>query len=75
MNFEKIIANFFIQYRGIDFDGSTVGLAPIGVICSLGSCAVNQVGVMFTRNLIGFLLKGLNSNCRLISLGDDLWNK
>ena len=75
MNFEKIIASFFIQYRGIDFDGSTVGLAPIGVICSIGSCAVNQVGVMFITNLIDFLLKGLNFNYLLIYLGDDLRNK
>ncbi|XP_057305646.1 zinc metalloproteinase-disintegrin-like EoMP06 [Hydractinia symbiolongicarpus] len=27
---------------GIDFEGSLVGLAGIGVICSEGSCAVNQ---------------------------------
>lgn len=67
--------SFFIQNRGIDFVGSTVGLAPIGVICSLGSCAVNQVGITFATNLIGFLLKGLNFNCLLISLGDDLRNK
>lgn len=59
MNFEKIIANFFIQYRGIDFDGSTVGLAPIGVICSLGSCAVNQVGVMFTKKCDRFSFTGI----------------
>lgn len=35
--------SFLMIFRKTDFTGSVVGLAGIGVVCSLTSCGVNQV--------------------------------
>lgn len=48
------------SFRGVDFEGSTVGLANTNAMCTSNSGAVNEVNVLFLFNKckVSVFLKG-----------------